>query len=235
VRFALDLPLTRRVRAAAQGHATTPFHLYLAAYQLLLAAASDTTALISGSPVANRHDPAYADTVGFLTNLVPIRTRIDWSARLGAHLKAAIGASTRALRHSEVPYGLLAQGRPASGALFDNLFTLQPPPSHPLTLDACQVTPAEPAQWPQPYPLMLDLQEHPEGASALLRIDTQTHGLDRADWIAEAYPLVLDAVSSRPGLPLGHLRAALRPSQPAPDQPARRLPDLNGQETTRDV
>ncbi|MFE4332892.1 FkbM family methyltransferase [Streptomyces sp. NPDC056831] len=235
VRFALDLPLTQRVRAAAQGHATTPFHLYLAAYQLLVAAATDATTLISGSPVANRHDPAYADTVGFLANLVPIRTRIDWSAHLGPHLKAAIGASTRALRHSEVPYGLLTQTRPASGGLFDNVFTLQPPPSHPLTLDACQVTPVEPAQWPQPYPLMLDLQEHPEGASALVRIDTQTHGPDRADWIAEAYPLVLDAVSSRPGLSLDHLRDALRPPHPAADQPAPRLPDLNGQETTRDV
>ncbi|MCX4826468.1 FkbM family methyltransferase [Streptomyces sp. NBC_01142] len=235
VRFALDLPLTQRVRAAAQSRATTPFHLYLAAYQLLLAAASDATTLISGSPVANRQDPAYTGTVGFFTNLVPIRTGIDWSSHLGAHLTAAIGASTRALRHSEVPYGLLTQAHPASGGLFDNLFTLQPPPSHPLTLHNCRVTPVEPAQWPQPYPLMLDLQEHPEGASALLRIDAQTHGPDRADWFTEAYPLVLHAVSSRPGLPLDHLRAALRPPHPAPPQLARRLPDLNGQETTRDV
>ncbi|MGW0827041.1 FkbM family methyltransferase [Streptomyces sp. NPDC002845] len=235
MRFALNLALTQRVRAAAQAHATTPFHLYLAAYQLLLAAASDATTVTSGSPVANRQDPAHADTVGFLANLVPIRARIDWSARLGPHLEAAIDASTRALRHSEVPYGLLTQARSASGGLFDNLFTLQPPPSHPLTLDACSVTPVEPAQWPQPYPLMLDLQEHPQGASALLRIDTQAHGPDRADWIAEAYPLVLDAVGSRPGLPLDHLRAALRPPRPAPDQSTRRLPDLHGQETTRDV
>ncbi|MFI5748959.1 FkbM family methyltransferase [Streptomyces sp. NPDC051644] len=232
VRFALDLPLTQRVRAAAQGHATTPFHLYLTAYQLLLSAAMDAMTLTTGTPVANRHDPAYAGTVGFLANLVPIRTRIDWSAHLGAHLKTAISTSTRALRHSEVPYGLLTQGRPASGGLFDNLFTLQSPPSHPLTLDSCRVTPAEPAQWPQPYPLMLDLQEHPGSASALLRIDTQAHGPDRAAWFTEAYPLVLDAVCSRPGLPLDRLRAALRPPRP---QPARSLPDLNGQEPTRDA
>jgi FkbH-like protein/FkbM family methyltransferase len=235
VRFALDLPLTQRVRAAAQSRATTPFHVYLAAYQLLLAAASDATTLISGSPVANRQDPAYTGTVGFFTNLVPIRTDIDWSSCLGPHLESAIRASTRALRHAEVPYGLLTQVHPTPGGLFDNLFTLQPPPSHPLTLPHCQVTPVDPAQWPQPYPLMLDVQEHPEGASALLRIDTQTHGPDRADWIADAYPLVLDALSCRPGLPLDHLRAALRPSRPAPDQSARHLPDLNGQETIRDV
>jgi len=236
VRFALDLALTQRVRRAAQTYATTPFHLYLAAYQLILAAATDATAVISGSPVANRHDPAYADTVGFIANLVPIRARIDWSARLGPHLQAAIEASTRALRHAEVPYGLLTQARPASGGLFGNLFTLQPPPSHHLTLGACSVAPVEPAQWPQPYPLMLDLQEHPDGASVLLRIDTHAGVPASADWIAEAYPLVLDAVSSRPGLPLEHLRAVLRPPLPATDQPAqRRLPDPNGLETTHDV
>ncbi|WP_405749462.1 FkbM family methyltransferase [Streptomyces sp. NBC_01411] len=235
VRFALDLPLTRRIRAAAQDHATTPFHLYLAAYQLLLAVTADVTTVICGSPVANRHDPAHADTVGFLANLVPLGARIDWSVRLGPHLKAAIGASTRALRHCEVPYGLLTHARLAPGGLFDNLFTLQPPTSHPLALEACQVSPVEPVQWPQPYPLMLDIQEHTEGASALVRIDTEVHRPECADWIAEAYPLVLDAVTLRPGLPLEHLRAALHPSPPAPDQQARRSPDLNGQETTSDV
>ncbi|MEV1179051.1 condensation domain-containing protein, partial [Nonomuraea sp. NPDC049784] len=212
VRFELDLPLTHSVRAAAQGHATTPFHLYLAAFQLLLAAAADTTSLVSGTPVANRHDPAYADTVGFIANLVPIRARIDWSADLGVHLQTAIASSTRALRHSDVPYGLLTQTHPAPGGLFDNLFTLQPPAFHPLALDGCQVTPVEPAQWPQPYPLMLDLREHLDGASVLLRIDTRAHEPGRADWIVEAYPLVLQAISSRPGLLLKHLRTALHPS-----------------------
>lgn len=211
VRFELDLPLTHSVRAAAHRHATTPFHLYLAAFQLMLAAAADTTSLVSGIPVANRHDPAYADTVGFIANLVPIRARIDWSADLGSHLRMAIASSTRALRHSDVPYGLLTQTRPAPGGLFDNLFTLQPPAFHPLALDGCQVTPVEPAQWPQPYPLMLDLSEHLDGTSVLLRIDTRAHQPGRADWIVEAYPLVLQAISSRPGLPLMHLRTALNP------------------------
>lgn len=236
LRFVLGLDVVRRVRATAQAHSTSPFHLYFAAYQLLLAAAAGSETVVSGIPVANRTDPAYDDTVGFFANLVPVPLQVNWSATIGSHLTAALTASLEALTLAEVPYGLLTQVRPFAGGLFDNLFTLQPPPEHGLDLPGCASVWAEPALWPLPFPLMLDLQEHPGGASGLLRVDAHAVMPASAEWIAEAYPLVVTAVCTLPGLPLQQLRAVLRP----PDPDVRRLVQarlraLTGREAASDA
>lgn len=218
-RFALGLDVVQRVRASAQARSASPFHLYLAAYQLLLAATADSEAVVSGVPVANRTDPAYAETVGFFANLVPVPLHVDWASTIGRHLTTALTTSGKALRHAEVPYGLLTQARPSARGLFDNLFTLQPPPAHGLVLPGCASAWAEPAVWPQPFPVMLDLQENPGGATGLLRTDAHVVMPVIADWIAEAYPLVLAAVCTLPSLPLERLRAVLQ----LPDPDVRRL------------
>ncbi|MGW4108799.1 hypothetical protein, partial [Streptomyces sp. NPDC004976] len=82
---------------------------------------------------------------------------------------------------------------------------------HPLRLDGCTITGSEPALWPVPYPLMLDVQEHPDGASALLRFDAHARHPVDPPWLAEAYPLVLAALCTLPELPLQRLRDLLRP------------------------
>ncbi len=236
LRFTLGLDVVRQVRATAQARSTSPFHLYLAAFQLLLAAAAGSETVVSGVPVANRTDPAYAETVGFFANLVPVPLRVDWSATIGSHLDAALAASGEALHRAEVPYGLLTQGQPSVGGLFDNLFTLQPPPEHPLDLPGCTSTRVEPDLWPLPFPLMLDLQEHPGGASGLLRSDAHAVMPASAAWIAEAYPLVVTAVCTLPGLHLEHLRAVLRPPDPDVQQLVQaRLRALTGREAASDV
>ncbi len=233
LRFSLDLEVVQRVRIVAQSQATTPFHLYLAAYQLLLACAADRDAIVTGCAVANRYDPRYAETVGFFANIVPAPTRIDWSASVAAHLADAVLASTQALRYAEVPYGLLTRARPDLPGLFDTFFTLQPPPSHRLELPDCTVTQVEPAAWPLPYPLMLDVQEHAEGASVLLRFDGNAPMPVSAAWIAEAYPLFVTAMSALPEVSLRQLRDASRPLPRAANSVVRqRIQDLIRKEAT---
>ncbi|MET8816085.1 FkbM family methyltransferase [Streptomyces sp. NPDC004549] len=208
LRFVLDANLVASVRAAARSRSVTPVAVHLAAWQLLLAAAAGTDAVATGCPVAGRNEEAFADTVGFFANLVPVPVRVDWSATASGHLDTAVAATAEALSHAEVPYGLVADG---TGAAFDTLFTLQPPTTHPLRFDGCAITGSDPALWPVPYPLMLDVQEHADGASALLRFDAHARHPADPPWLAEAYPLVLAALCTLPELPLQRLRDLLRP------------------------
>ncbi|MEV7189327.1 FkbM family methyltransferase [Kitasatospora sp. NPDC093102] len=208
LRFALDADLVASVRAAARSRSTPPVAIHLAAWQLLLAAAAGSDALVTGCPVAGRAQEAFTDTVGFFANLVPVPARLDWSTTARGHLDTAVTAAIEALSHAEVPYGMVADG---AGAVFDTLFTLQPPAAHPLRLTGCTVAWSEPALWPVPYPLMLDVQEHADGASALLRFDAHAHHPVDPPWLAEAYPLVLAALCALPELPLHRLRDLLRP------------------------
>ncbi|MFI8089220.1 FkbM family methyltransferase [Streptomyces sp. NPDC086080] len=208
LRFALDSDLLASVRAAARSRSVTPVAVHLAAWQLLLAVAVSTDAVVTGCPVAGRNEEVFADTIGFFANLVPVPVHFDWSATAGGYLDTAVAAVAEALSHAEVPYGLVADG---AGAVFDTLFTLQPPATHPLRFDGCTITGSEPALWPVPYPLMLDVQEHADGASALLRFDARARHPVDPPWLAEAYPLVLAALCTLPELPLQRLRDLLRP------------------------
>lgn len=208
LRFALDSDLLASLRAAARSRSVTPVAVHLAAWQLLLAVAADTDAVVTGCAVAGRNEEVFADTVGFFANLVPVPVHFDWSATAGGYLSTAVAAVAEALTYAEVPYGLVADG---AGAVFDTLFTLQPPATHPLRFDGCAITGSEPALWPVPYPLMLDVQEHADGASALLRFDARARHPVDPPWLAEAYPLVLAALCTLPELPLQRLRDLLRP------------------------
>ncbi|MFG2844265.1 FkbM family methyltransferase [Kitasatospora sp. NPDC048296] len=208
LRFALDADLVASARAAARSRSATPVAVHLAAWQVLLAAAAGTDAVVTGCPVAGRTEEPFTDTIGFFANLVAIPAHIDWSATAGGRLDTAVAAAAEALSHAEVPYGMVADG---AGAVFDTLFTLQPPATHPLRLPGCTVAWSEPALWPVPYPLMLDVQEHADGASALLRFNAHAHHPVDPPWLAEAYPLVLAALSTLPELPMQRLRDLLQP------------------------
>jgi hypothetical protein len=207
--------------------------VYLAAYQVILAAAAGTDVVVTGCPVANRADPAFSDTVGFIANLVPVPAHFDWTATARAHLATAARATAEALGHSEVPYGLVAEhtGSAVPAPLFDALFTLQQPPAHPLVIPGCVVREVEPAVWPLPYPMMLDVQERGQDGTALLRFDARVLPRTDADRIAAAYPLTLAALCSLPDLQLDRLRRLLRTRSPETSSLLReRLRTLHTQE-----
>jgi FkbH-like protein/FkbM family methyltransferase len=216
-RFPLSHTVVTRTHKLAQDLSATPFTVFLAAFQLLAGIASDSNMVVVGCPAANRADPRFEDAIGFFANLVPIPARFSWDASIGSYLRSSAATALESLRYAEVPYGLLASELaadlpPSAGSPFETLFTLQPPPSHPLTLAGCSVSRADPVVWPLPFPLMLDVEEHGEGGSALLRYDAAGPMPLPPEWFTAAYPLALKAFWALPHRSLQFLRELLRPA-----------------------
>ncbi|KAK4146869.1 uncharacterized protein C8A04DRAFT_25448 [Dichotomopilus funicola] len=72
----LEGGLVGKVKALARAQRATPFHLYLAAFKVLLfALLPETTDLTIGIADAARHEDAVMGSIGFFLNLLPLRFR----------------------------------------------------------------------------------------------------------------------------------------------------------------
>ncbi len=71
------------VRALARRVGTTPFTVLSAAFRLALHRWKGKSDVVLGTPVAGRAKPAVRETIGYFSEIVPLRCRIDPSLALG--------------------------------------------------------------------------------------------------------------------------------------------------------
>jgi len=83
---------------------TTPFVLMLAAFGLVIARHSNESDLVISMPVANRHRPEFAKTVGFLANVLPLRLRVDATLSFAELVQATHQTVFGAVEHQDVPF-----------------------------------------------------------------------------------------------------------------------------------
>lgn len=213
-RFDLDTGVRDRVQRLARRLGATQASVYLAAFQLVLAAQRRRDRSIVGCPVANRGEPGHDDIVGFLANIVPVASELDWSSTISDFLRQTGRRLFDALRCSDVPYGLLLAewlGDPYrfDRTPFEALFTFQPISDRTLRLEGCSLTKIEPMKWPLPFELMLDVEDGPNGATALLRWDASIYDERSICSMIRSYPLVLRMVDLLEEHPLEVVRIAV--------------------------
>jgi amino acid adenylation domain-containing protein/FkbM family methyltransferase len=81
----------------------------LAAYLMLLGRYSGQDDLVVGMPVANRARPELHDVVGFFTNMMPVRARIDGGAGFRGLIRQVKGTLLAAIQHEELPFEKLVE------------------------------------------------------------------------------------------------------------------------------
>lgn len=78
-----------KVTALANRLGVTPFSFYLAVFQLTLSCFADEQDLTIGTPLVNRVDPRLEDTIGYFTNVLPVRCDIDVQATVADIIKTS--------------------------------------------------------------------------------------------------------------------------------------------------
>jgi non-ribosomal peptide synthetase component F len=102
--FSLSPGIVRQVEALAAGNACTPFAVTHTAFVLWLARASQHTDLVVGVPSCGRPVPELIDTVGYFTNLMPLRTRIHPEQSFAETVRAVHAGVAAGLDHDLVPF-----------------------------------------------------------------------------------------------------------------------------------
>ncbi|MBW7981947.1 non-ribosomal peptide synthetase [Enterobacillus tribolii] len=131
VNYAFSLPpeLTARVVQVARRECITPFALYLAGFNLLLAAFSGQRDILVGTPAANRPSPQTRQLIGFFANTLPLRSRIDDDVSPSVYLRTVFKSLLQARRHQQLPLEQLLEmlsvpRDPSVHPLFQVMFTL---------------------------------------------------------------------------------------------------------------
>lgn len=109
VPFKVDALTLRKVRGLAQQEGATIFAVLLAAYQLLLSRYAGSNDVIVGCPMSGRTEASFADTVGYFTNLVPVRTVVDPQLTLRELVRRVRDGVLRAMAHQDFPFALLVE------------------------------------------------------------------------------------------------------------------------------
>jgi hypothetical protein len=106
VRHTLDAGTVAALDAVARGERSTLFVALLTAYYQALRQVSGSDDLTVATLFANR-SPDYSRTVGFLANMVLLRTRLRPGAGFAAHLRATHATVMDAFVHQAMPMQML--------------------------------------------------------------------------------------------------------------------------------
>ncbi|MBW1600742.1 hypothetical protein JJV70_01175 [Streptomyces sp. JJ66] len=200
-----------RMRDVYRGERVTPFMLLLAAFVVVLHRRSGATDIAVGTRTAVRSRPEFASAVGFLVNLLVIRTEVDPGAAfrdlLGDVRRAALGAYA----HRDLPFErVVEQLGPRRGGgfrspvnvLFSHQSTPEVPPAFPgLTARLLNHDPGT------LYDIDLVFYEEDGDLRALLSHRRSRFSDEDATSLLAELNAVVAAAAEDPGIPLATLIA----------------------------
>ncbi|KAI1844908.1 hypothetical protein JX266_008924 [Neoarthrinium moseri] len=105
----VDAALIESIKKASVASRTTPFHFWLAGYQVLLQRLLDINDLSIGIVDANRSDPTFSETIGFLLEIMPLRFQVSKTQRFVDILRNTRSKTYSALSQSGVPIEEIAR------------------------------------------------------------------------------------------------------------------------------
>ncbi len=124
----------------ARQEKTTLFSLFLAGYTMMLRHYSNDHDIIVGTPRAGRDDEAMSQVIGYITNMVPVRSIIGDDQSFQSYLSKVTQNMVVALTHGEVAFGELLKHleivtRPGLSPLFQAIMVMQNWPEQNLGVD----------------------------------------------------------------------------------------------------
>ncbi len=207
-RFDVRLPqaLTERLRALAVASNATLFHVFLAAYAIVLSRYSRKGTLNIGVPVTNRNRLELEGLIGFFINVVVARISVDGSQPF-AQLLAAIKETTlQAQANKDVPFLEVAEAlypdrgqgvNPFFQVLYNHLRDLGEQVSSD-ALHGLQVKEVDLLEPGAQYDISLNTLERSDGVTASFNYSTDLFDAARIERMAGHWQALLEAICAEP-------------------------------------
>ncbi|MFD9789949.1 amino acid adenylation domain-containing protein [Streptomyces sp. NPDC059070] len=202
-----------RVRTWCSTSGVRPAVLFLAVYELLLHRYSGERDLIVGVPSMGRPDLAYADSVGYFVNMVPVRfgPREDVSFRAYARELSLVLAD--GLDHAGYPFprmvrDLNLQSDPDSSPVFQVSYVFQNQRMMHVADEVLGLEPARSMRFVEgisqegEFKLHLEVFENADDYALHLKYDAQRFGAADVERFLDHYRRLLDALLDAPERPL---------------------------------
>lgn len=201
----LPADLRSRVEQLGRREGVTPFMIYLAAFQLLLARYSRQDDIAVGSPVANRMRLELEPLIGYFINVVVLRTKLDGEPTFSELLQRVRKTTMEAFEHQELTFDrVVAEVRPprdlSRHPLFQAMFVLQAE-AEPTWPEGLRVTPWEEAPPTVPsdrFDLTLTLQPDSSGVSGTIVFNSDLFESSTIERFGQHYCRLLESLVEAP-------------------------------------
>jgi len=211
-RETLDLSQDESARLSARCRelGATPFMTMFAAYVILLHRYSNQNDILVGCPVANRAHPGAESLIGFFTNLVVLRTRLESGQSFRQLLNQVRETSLRAFEHQTAPFEtVLEVCRPERSLsrtpLFQVLFALHEPLFTGLIDESLRMSVVEDGNPGAKYDLALEAHRRAEGMELSLTYSTDLFAAPTMRRFLRQFVCVLNKVLDAPDQDLREL------------------------------
>ncbi|EEU43643.1 uncharacterized protein NECHADRAFT_70660 [Fusarium vanettenii 77-13-4] len=212
-----------KAKSAARALAATPFHVYLAALQVLLSDFASTQDVCIGITDANKTDAAHMDTIGFFVNLLPLRFQLSPSQTLAELVSNTKAKANGALTHSCLPFDVLLDElkiprSTSHSPLFQVVLNFKMGSTQKVPLADCQAEVIDFKDVNNPYDLAFDIETYPDGSTSIsVKSQEYLYTKNELNLILESYVNLLGLFEKDSSKTIGQV------SQCAPDEAQKAL------------
>jgi len=140
----LPLELMDRVHSISRDLEATPYVVLLSIFKAFLYRYSGESDIVVGTPVANRGDVNWQNSIGFFMNTVVVRSKVQPNWRLQDLIRSVKAFRHESMPHESLPFELLVQElEPVRNLnihpIFQTLFVFQNATGNPLSLPGMEV------------------------------------------------------------------------------------------------
>ncbi|WP_411851401.1 MupA/Atu3671 family FMN-dependent luciferase-like monooxygenase [Stenotrophomonas sp. LGBM10] len=203
LRRALPDAALQALQTLARDHGVTSFVAGLAVFNLLMWRHTGSTDLVVGTPVANRVRAEVTDLVGFFSNTLVMRTRLQPGERFQDLLDNVRETVLAAQENQDIPFEQVVEylqpPRSLSHTpLFQLMFSMIERGTDGLLLSGCTVEQIAADTHVAKYDLTLTIEHGPGGAEMGLEYNTDLFDADTVDALASQFTALLEQVGAGP-------------------------------------
>ncbi len=215
----LDGALSQQLQEISRARGATLYMTLLAAFQVLLHRYSGQPEILTGSPAAGRSTSELAGIIGFFTNPLVMRLKIEDEPTFQEVLERVRRTVLNGLEHQEYPFPLLTERLrpvrdPSRSPLFQAMFILQKAqraelealtslamgdPETELALGPLTLRPLELPEVQVPFDLMLVMSRGRTGLKASLQYNRDLFEDATAERMLRQFAALLQGIGQNPG------------------------------------
>ncbi len=208
--FQAPRALTEQLRALGQQEQASLFMTLLAAFQALLARYTGQEDIVVGAPTANRNHAETEPLIGYLVNMLALRTDLSGAPSFRELLRRVRGSALDAYAHQELPFEKLVEALQPERSLsytplFQVMFTVEN--AAPALPETAGVTwqPFEIETATAKVDLALSLRDGPQGLSGFFEYATDLFEAGTIERLVGHWQTLLAGIVAHPDQPITSL------------------------------
>ena len=206
----LDQELSDQLKELSRREGVTLFMTLVATFKLLLARYCEQNDIVIGTNIANRNRAETETLIGFLVNMLVLRTDLSGCASFRELLGRVRDVTLGAYAHQDLPFERLVEElQPerhlSRNPLFQVLFALQNAPRARLDLPALKLSQLEGEDIKSRFDLSLFVIEAGDGLVMTWRYSTDLFDAETIQLMSERFVTLVRAILAQPDAPLDQL------------------------------